>query len=203
MYGLIIICCFLLSQVKHHHHHIKVPVPVPIPVPVHKPHYGTHEEEYPPGASLSPSDYPSVEPYGHPTIDHPTQEVYPSPNYNGYETPAGGPTDDYYNKNDVSSLQKHSDEFASWGLKDFYASTESPGVLSAQAQAFSPYAEQNYNHNNNKYPVAASGAIGGYNNGGHSSLYNSRISNYPTASGISYKDPYNVNVKKTKVYTPA
>lgn len=39
----------------------------------------------------------------------------------------------------------HGDELASWGLKDFYASTESPGVLSAQAQEFSPFAEQNYN----------------------------------------------------------
>lgn len=63
----------------------------------------------------------------------------------GYEGPSYG-TPEYYTRNDMGgSVSQHGDEFASWGLKDFFASTESPGVLSAHAQAYSPYAEQNYN----------------------------------------------------------
>lgn len=52
------------------------------------------------------------------------------------------PSPEYYTRNDMNN--QHGDELASWGLKDFYAATESPGVLSAQAQAYSPFAEQNY-----------------------------------------------------------
>lgn len=102
-------------------------MPVPVPVPSHKPHshydspHGSHDE------------------YEGPVLDH---------DHPGYEGPGPGPsygTPEYYTRNDMgSSVSQHGDELASWGLKDFYASTESPGVLSAQAQAYSPYAEQNY-----------------------------------------------------------
>ncbi|XKL62676.1 hypothetical protein PGB90_002509 [Kerria lacca] len=102
-------------KIKHHHHHIKVPVPVPVPVPSHKPltHHdlhGVHDE------------YESVPPV---YLEHEPPQVYENPSY-------GNP--EYYTRNDMTN--QHGDELASWGLKDFYASTESPGVLSAQAQAF-------------------------------------------------------------------
>lgn len=92
-------------------------MPVPVPVAAHKPHthYDSHEYD-------NPLAY---------AADH------ESHNYNA--------APDYYTRNDMpGSLTQHGDELESWGLKDFYASTESPGVLSAQAQAFSPYAEHNY-----------------------------------------------------------
>lgn len=92
-----------------------------MPVPSHKPHlhydsHGAHDEY----------DSPVV-------LDH-EPPSYEGPSY-------GNP--EYYTRNDMTN--QHGDELSSWGLKDFFASTESPGVLSAQAQAYSPYAEQNYN----------------------------------------------------------
>lgn len=115
----------IVRQIKHHHHHIKVPVPVPVPVPAHshKPHYDVHQPH---------DEYDGV---GSFMLDHepPHQYEGPSPSYG---------TPEYYTRHDMTN--QHGDELASWGLKDFYASTESPGVLSAQAQAFSPFAEQNY-----------------------------------------------------------
>ncbi|XP_065221690.1 uncharacterized protein Osi17 isoform X2 [Planococcus citri] len=114
-------------KIKHHHHHIKVPVPVPVPVPSHKPH--SHYDAVGHGS------------HGHDEYEGPGILDHEPPAYDGH--PSYG-TPEYYTRNDMGSVSQHGDELASWGLKDFYVSTESPGVLSAQAQAYSPYAEQNY-----------------------------------------------------------